>query len=533
MNSVPAYPSGTVTYLAWLPDETFFSLCSRLHVFSGDVLPGVTASRLFGLPRSGVKHDLPCGLSVFEERSSNFWGDATAILTKHTIFPFFASFQSAVAVAGAVATLRGGIVGGLKYRLGLIASGFGADHPLKACPMCIEQDRQSHGFAYWHLTHQYPGVLVCLIHRVVLTVSTQNRRWRDRFAWTLPTEENLEAPSREVGSAVRLDELMLLANASMELASIGCYRFFDPSVVNQVYRNQLQGLSAAQSFLDHVEAFRCFHPFHGLPGTMPEARCFIDRMTRSPRYRFHPLSHLMMITWLFDDLTSFVDSHDAISKEDARSLRNDRFEDPKCDQPLVRRGGSGTLRPKKLRPAIREQLLDGLRAGKSKQLICARFGVTVSTVNKIMRAEPDVHADWRARQDACSLSAYRGGWLSLRHRFPSESVSVLRAFSPATYAWLYRNDRDWLQLEVQQMPKAIRLGRGKVDWSRRDDLLCSEIAQKVSSHCEYRPSSALTRSQLLAIIPRLSNCLEKRDRYPKARRYLASICNSQVHFPGF
>ena len=39
---------------------------------------------------------------------------------------------------------------------------------LRFCPLCLEEDRNQYGEAYWHLHHQIPGVLVCLKHDIAL-----------------------------------------------------------------------------------------------------------------------------------------------------------------------------------------------------------------------------------------------------------------------------------------------------------------------------------------------------------------------------
>ena len=39
---------------------------------------------------------------------------------------------------------------------------------LKFCPACFENDISRYGEAYWHRTHQIPGILVCLEHKTLL-----------------------------------------------------------------------------------------------------------------------------------------------------------------------------------------------------------------------------------------------------------------------------------------------------------------------------------------------------------------------------
>src|SRR5471030_42975 len=178
--------------LDWLPDETLFSLCSRQHLVMGNLDPATTSSAILGLRRQFIKHDIPCGISALEQTGFTYWGSAESILLNHTIFPLFVPFQNKIKIEDAIKTLKGDRIDSIKYRLGLVSSGFGAEHPLKACPHCMHEDVHAHGVAYWHLTHQYPGVLICPRHQAWLMASTKGRRWSGRFEWSLPAEEFLK-----------------------------------------------------------------------------------------------------------------------------------------------------------------------------------------------------------------------------------------------------------------------------------------------------------------------------------------------------
>lgn len=150
--------------LAWLPDETLFSLVSRLNALWGANDAGRTAMLLFGSRHAGGQHDLPGHLGEFERRSQGRLGSAADIALARTSLAFYRRFLSAQLEQGIVDEMCLGQAPHLKYRLGLLTSRFRAHHPLKACPACMEEGRERHGWAYWHVAHQHPGVWACLIH---------------------------------------------------------------------------------------------------------------------------------------------------------------------------------------------------------------------------------------------------------------------------------------------------------------------------------------------------------------------------------
>ncbi|WP_082481767.1 TnsD family Tn7-like transposition protein [Pseudomonas sp. Leaf127] len=518
-------PSSTqkVPKVCWLPDETLFSLCSRQHVLSGNIAPCATSAQLFGLSHKSIKHDLPCGLDAFEKHSQGCWGSADSILAQHTIFPLFAPFQSAEAIRSAISTLKGNNVGSLKYRLGLVTGGFGAEHPLKGCVQCLESDLRLSGAPYWRLSHQYPGVLLCPIHGTLLLECTQNRRWHSRFTWTVPSKDAFANAVLEAPQAPQYVKLLSLAKAILDLASVGLSTTFDPLTVSLTYRRHLD---TVDSFLEHVEPLRYFHPFEGLPGCEKDAKRFIYQMTRTPRRYYHPLKHLLIITWIFGDFDVFSECYSTIasSVQSPDSLLETMVSISFGAAEPARPAIVNTRRPKRLKPHLRKQLTERLSDGIAKQMVCTEFGLTISTVNKILRSEPVVLAAWKQAQQHQQLSIQRGKWCELRSTFPKKSVKELRSCSPSTYAWLYRNDKNWLCAQTKEMPKAVRSRISPdLEWNARDERLERLVRERLAAAYGTYQSILLTKSQLFSLVPSLASSLENRSHYPCTRAYVKSI----------
>ncbi|MNJ22147.1 hypothetical protein D3C77_165140 [compost metagenome] len=506
-------------YPVWLPGETFFSLCSRLHFLSGHLRPAATTEQLFSLSERSIKHDLPCGLDAFELNTAGRWGGAISIIEHHTIFPFFSPFQSDRSVTEALAQIRGPSIGPLKYQLGLVCGGFGADHPLRACRSCMVRDVALYGVSYWHLSHQYPGVVTCPEHSEVLCECIQNRRWCGRFTWTMPCAGTLRDSDYGVITSLERERLAQLASACRDLGSIGLAKHFNPVVVAQLYRKCLPTESAAQSLLTHISPLRRFHPYGELPSTEAAATSFISQMVRSPRRHIHPLKHLMMITWLFGEFSFFALCHDVgCAQRIAASTPPASLPIP--DVSSSRPNRRGHARPKRLKPELRALLLSRLAEGTAKNDICREFQLTISTVNKLLRAERDVQASWAARRMALDQADHRLRWTGLQLRFPSHSLTELRRECQSLYMWLHRNDREWLNGQASQMPKPARSRNPRVDWESRDDGLQRELEAEIIRRFGSDQNLCLKQSQIFSLLPRLAQRLERRDRYPGTRAYM-------------
>ena len=402
---------GPFPRLDWLPDETLFSLCSRQHLVMGNLAPATTSTAVLGLSEKFIKHDIPCGIAALEQTGFLYWGSAESILLQHTIFSVFVPFQNKIKIEDAIKTIKGDRIDSLKYRLGLVSGGFGAEHPLKACPYCMREDVYAHGIAYWHLTHQYPGVLICPRHQAWLMASTKSRRWSGRFEWSLPTEDSLikQASSQKLWSR---PAFLALANNVIDLASIGRIKSFESCAVAAVYRTAVLQRGESASLLNRIEPIRRFHLFESLPAVEKSAESFVNQLIRPPRRSIHPLKHLLLIDWLFDDLHSFIEAYNAEVARSAQQVAStpSRETDELVSLPSAASPTKSTLRPKRLKGQLKEDLLLKLGKDVSKQELCEEFQITVSTINKLLRTHPAINAQAIEARCAREISEHRAQW---------------------------------------------------------------------------------------------------------------------------
>lgn len=530
-----AQQADTPPFPRWYEDEIFFSLCSRQHILLGNVQPRDTAAALFGVQERGIKHDFPFNLDAFETNTQGALGSADEIIAQRTILPFFAPFQSESAVQAAVQAMKSHSLGSIKYRLGLLTGRYGAEHPLKACTTCMNQDTAQKGVAYWHLIHQFPGVIVCPSHGCLLKNCTANRRWSGRFQWTLPSAGILSPIANGQLSPAQYDALKSLATAASGLASIGLGNHLDPQIVTRVYRQALNittksrvSLSnVARSFVTHTSMLRGLYPLHSLPSSTDGAMAFIGGLIRSPRGPSHPLKHLVLIIWLFESFDAFLRAYqemmDVKTLEDAEEDEAGPVSASKSANRLHDVAATGKPRPKVLKPAVRTKIMELLANGADKMTICAAFEITVSTVNKLLQSEPLVQQAWAQRRFDDARALRRKDLTALVNKMARLSAKALRERLPATYAWLYRNDKAWLLAQTAQLPTIKRGNHSKVDWSAKDQALRSLVEQSLVKCFGAASGLQLSKAELYALIPWLPSCLEKKDQYRDTRAFLATI----------
>lgn len=526
----------TEPILHWLEDETFYSLYCRQHIFSGLVNSSSTSHWLFNCNQKLVTHDFPCNIKSLKRQVLDIWGTPDSIIFKHTIAPMFFPFQSEEHIAAVMQAMHSTHVGSIKYRLGLLAGRFGGGHPLKACFACMESDLVNHGVAYWHLTHQYPGVILCPIHSFRLRECTLNRQSSERHQWILPIRAHLAEITTSVPNATTEEALKCMGAAVIELATYGASKYFDLNTVRRVYKKSLAELGTcksdreivASSFAQYTCCLQPYPPFTSLPTSTQCAIAFIAQLTRNPRGHCHPLKHLTLITWLFRSLGSFIEAYERLNSTfPTRSevkLQRDVILDPLNIHDGVK--PQIHLKPKKLKPLIRLAILECLRNGDPKIKICSQFEISICTINKLLRSEPVVAKLRTKKYQEETRSKRRNEWLATVQNHLGISPKKVRSIIPGTYQWLYRNDNKWLLIQTHKLPTGRHGNYSRVDWIKRDYDLSTLISKTLKEIYRDEQIKKLKKNEIFTLVPSLSCALENRAHYPKTRKLLTSILQS-------
>ncbi|BCG27932.1 hypothetical protein TUM18999_61230 [Pseudomonas tohonis] len=149
--------------------------------------------------------------------------------------------------------------------------------------------------------------------------------------------------------------------------------------------------------------------------------------------------------------------------------------------------------------------------------------MSISTVNKLLQAEPAVKEAWKAALKKRECAHHRAQWCRLARKHPGDSPQQLRKLIPSIYAWLYRNDKGWLAEQTSRLPSGRHGNHSKVDWGARDRNLEKRARERIGALSE-RP---LGLGQVHLLIPELPSCLRKKDRYPLTLGYLQKVLHAR------
>lgn len=554
--------------LNWLPGETLFSLVSRQHAFWGYPGAGETSTILFGRRQAGIHHDFPNELDGFCARTGGVLGAPDDLALDHTLLSYYRPFSSDRLISDCLAMMRGKSVNHLKYRLGLLTSSFRANHPLKACTICMDQDVAETGWAYWHLEHQYPGIWFCERHAEPLHEATIKSTGVNRFLWALPDRRHLTLDWLQ--KLTDAQALMGLTSTTLQLLRQNrATGWLDGAHVVPVLREairqkdwltpngNLRVNDLTPSYLAWAQKLHGPLELNALPSNVLEAASQIGRLLRPWRTGTHPLRVLVLISWLFDSVEAFLAAYDSCNAPGGHSSEPESPDSarpcvsaPKNDEiraqlvTHVRAGMSATAaasaarvtvgtamawlaqagvkvsrRPKTLTPAIQEVLRTDLLQGLDKTTAANKHGISVQAVTRFLRTEPGLHQTWQQAIFLTRQTQARSAWAAALATDGHLGANWLRAQDPSRYAWLYRNDRTWLQGNlppvVARTPVASR-----VDWDERDLVLSAEAEQTLEDLKAAQPNKPVQLWQLYQAMPQLKPKLSALDRLPLTRRVI-------------
>jgi hypothetical protein len=555
--------------LNWLPDELLFSLASRYHLLAHNVLPSQTCRQLFGNPLQGCAHDFPSRIDCFVDRTRGSFGDSEEVIRRHTILPFYLPFQSTAVAASAMSALRGPSIGSLKFQLGLLTSRFRAHHPLKFCMQCMQEDRNQFSVAYWHRAHQLPGVWVCLKHKTPLHESTLKSTGVGRFSWCIPRESYLR-PVWQLAAPVDqacLTTLHSLADIVTGVADLPTTIRFEHDRLVAAYRSGLRSLGLirgvpgrlvlqelAQSYLSFAGPLRFIPELSTLPGTIDEALAQVPRLLRDGLRSTHPLRHATLMTWIFgsweiawrsycaqdipsDAVAGHADTTAGTCAEDRTDPRRSQFLSMMVDDSWTISGAARALgvdpstgmawaaaagvptkrRSKVLKPPTLQRLVKMLSRGVDTSKAAIELSISHSTAVKVLRTEVGLHELWRQKRRDQARTAARRKWIEVAKNNPLLGVKAVRTLEPRVYAWLYRNDRIWLDQQVSALAQVPEGNHAKTNWDLRDAELAASIEKVILDLAAERPGRRVSLWRVYQRLPELKAKLSKLDRLPLSK----------------
>lgn len=557
-----------------LPDMTLYSLNACAHRMSGWSRGAQMSLSLYGDPNAGLLHDFPSNLHEFCRRTDGAYGEPGDIARTATVLPYFVRFRPATLEAEAVDVMCSPTVQRLKFLLGLPASPTAASFPLRACAHCIVDDEKEFGLAYWHRSHQLPGVYFCQKHDERLRQSSLRVDRRRRSVFLLPRDHGIFPKEHQSAIPASVNTILFrLAKLSADVLDRPLPREYSPFHLRETYFHGLRdrglltrgGCVRAQEFLkgirDAYQALAHYPPYDWIL-----SKQHLDgllRLVRKPRSDFHTVYHVLLIDSLFQSWDNFTQVYawenvmnPIFEERDSSASQNTSIAAPDpCLLSLAQRVefegrsltslcremcidfqtatrqlvGIGAIRikrrPKVLTAELRSTIVGELRNGEAQRTVASRHHLSRATIDRICQETPNLHDEWSRANLERKRHQERGRLAKFLERHPNATRDMARQNCDSGYSWLRRHDTQWLS---SQIPKATakriasaKLGLRRVDWMARD-LECLAALQKLAPRIEFEQGERFKPGVVLRKLPRL-RFVPRLDRLPRSRNFVMEI----------
>lgn len=443
-------------------EELLASYWQRLLDLNGVGQSRSFATHTIGGPWRQLALALPFHLDKFWETCGH-WLDLSVDqgIDQHTLFPIFACGLPDVRREHLRLRMQQGGLGPRRPNLPLLLTEH-LPYVVSICDQCVKEEEATLGFSYWHREHNCPGVFFCTTHsQRLIQFST-----RANFQSSL---QLADAGKSETESDRRLSKAYA---ELLQLTGDGIASFRADLKQRALQLND-------RKFCRRVDATRVAELLsdlfsHGFATESLSRLGSDDMMIRDAvarTFSSRPTVHPLWVALLHASLPPLCgDQVKAVPCEgnglDEQALLPALLAAESLTHASHFLGISVTTlatiarrneipfsaRPSKVGASTRKAIEEALASGGTISEIAARFALGVGSIYRVLASKPKVAQERKARIQALAVKAHRSDWQRLLSENDRITSSEARRKAPALWAWLYRNDRRWLQMSRYAAP---------------------------------------------------------------------------------
>ena len=174
-------------------NELVYSLVARAGVRAGIISPKQLLDEVFNNRKIIATFDLPNHLSSIVKLYKANQYDTQALIYQHTLFPIYSPFLPNERRLKCINWMENASQGSVHLASGLNASRLPVLSKARYCPICIEEQVNSYGEGFWSRDWQIIGADCCLKHKIKLIDSDLDFRSSHRHEF-FQVSETIKIP---------------------------------------------------------------------------------------------------------------------------------------------------------------------------------------------------------------------------------------------------------------------------------------------------------------------------------------------------
>lgn len=420
---------------------------------------------VYGRTRWDVHWSVPYGLSQFANTVGAELGssDAGYWLSRHTVAPFWCAALSEKVREGFVRRVLEYSLGPRRPLLPIERSEWFLPCPV-LCPACDDENVRNLGFSYVPRTRLLPFLTRCEIHGERLSSFPQwtpSARGRAEVILALPGRAEAGRTLSRRGAELVTTSEDLLARLGALVRSRGY-----TTTAGRLRRGALNDLLFDYSRGRHE------HPGLDRVLSSPANIAQLFRTLESKVARVHPFAADQLIQALEQEpviqeqlvlerevraqkrsaLTSAIRTASTMTQ----AARDAHVCVTTATVAALAAGVTVALRPKRLKPLLREQIEESLASMSGLVEVASKHEVSLSTVYRVLNANPKLGLVREQFRRGSQVSGAQVQWLAGIEANPELSTTELRRLMPAAYTVLYRHDRKWLAANLRMSRRGLK-----------------------------------------------------------------------------
>lgn len=429
---------------------------------SGDSFRAVTKA-LFGSPVRRVDWALPDNLADFSSVAAPLTNGVNPShwIRNHTLFPYFSNVATSEKQKALEARMLVRRVGPVRP-VHAISAGELAYGLARHCPSCAAADEETTGIAFIHTYHLLPYVTRCQLHGCRLLVL----KARSSELGSGKDSSHLKE-SEETGAAIRFarESCRLLtggeSNLPTFLEGLGRTGWWANGklkqkrnlkhLIKQTWTGQFDDRylhDLTQTDWGITRLLNCFEPRRGV---LHPVAAVLVRMACEFTSPLGPLSaNSILKTSTRPAFQARMSEALALLDAGRNLTRAAKVSGVSITSLAVAAKASGrsvASRPKSLTDAISKRLTQRLEQGDAPAVIAKEEKTSLSSVYRLRAVLANL-GELASTAKQGRIDEHRTTWLAHLGECHDQPLKMARQRAPAVYAWLYRNDREWLALQT-------------------------------------------------------------------------------------
>lgn len=556
-------------------DELLYSAIARYHIMSGNISTTQTIDDLFSKKYTYLNKVLPVGITAFiSNMHTHCKYTEDEIINNHTLYKFYTAFFSQELSEEIMNRMKCGGGGNICTLIGVHSVTNKHNH-LKYCPICVKEDIEKYGEAYWKRVHQVPGILVCHIHKEILVDSNVSTYYENNDLNLLHGNSIISCTEKKYTEEI-LSKLYLIATdidyimkSNLEKRDI---KWFKQNYLNYLKKMNLVTKDGRIKKRKLIESFKSYYgeeildildsninyddSYNWIIGLLGKREIHINTLRHILFIRFLGISVSEIFNKMYEYkpfgdgpwpcLNSVCSCYhkDTIDKVhityNYKSNKHIGTFSCECGFTYTRQENSEFNDKYKYNTVkqfghIWESRLIEIVNRKQFNLrqIAYQMNVDHKTIDKYAE-KLNLETYWRKSDEERysnnieykkeKFIDYRAEWLKILNDNKDKCRTEIIKTSKGLYLKLYKYDREWL---FNNMPKSNRHTykvRNTVDWDKRDYKILEEVKLIVNNilNSDGKPIR-LTKSRIINMTNKRDILKRNIDKMPLTKKYINSI----------